>query len=422
MVRAAIIFIGLFGVFSVASTAQEEPTSVLGFDAADAANQLALEARFDALLNRDNFDQWMKHLSARPHHTGSVWGKQNAEFMAELFTEWGYEVEIETYWVLYPTPKLRLLEMIEPQAFTARLEEPTLAEDSTSGQKDEQLPTFNAFSADGDVTAEVVFVNQGIPADYDDLERMGIDVEGKIVLAKYGGSWRGIKPKVAVEHGAIAVILYSDPEDDGYYQGDDYPEGAWRRLDGAQRGSVLDMPKRPGDPLTPYIGATKDAERLAIVDAETIMTIPVLPISYMDALPILDSLDGPVAPERWRGALPITYHVGPGPAKVHLKLEFNWDLAPAYNVIARMEGSEFPDQWVIRGNHHDAWVNGAGDPISGMVTLLEEARILSELAKDGYRPKRTIIFAAWDAEEPALLGSTEWVEHHAEELTEHAVA
>ncbi len=395
---------------------------IMGFTVKGAEAQLKLEADFDAALNAKNFDEWMERLSRRPHHTGSVWGKSNAEFIAGLFRSWGYSVEIETYYVLFPTPKLRLLEMVAPVKYTAKLEEPALKEDKTSGQKDEQLPVFNAFSPDGDVTAEIVFVNQGIPQDYEDLERMGIDVKGKLVLAKYGGSWRGIKPKVAQEHGALGVILYSDPEDDGYYQGDDYPKGPFRPATGAQRGSVMDLPMRPGDPLTPYIGATKDAKRLPRDEVKTLLKIPVLPISYSDALPILKALEGPVAPERWRGALPITYHVGPGPAVVHLKLEFNWDLEPAYNVIARLEGSEFPNEWVMRGNHHDAWVNGAADPISGLVALLEEARVVGELAKGGRGPRRSVLYAAWDAEEPALLGSTEWVEDHAVELREKLVA
>ena len=300
----------------------------------------------------------------------------------------------------------------------AKLEEPTLKEDKTSGQKTEQLPTYNAYSADGDVTAELVFVNHGIPSDYEELERMGIDVKGKIVIAKYGGSWRGIKPKVAYEHGAVGCIIYSDPEDDGYAQGDVYPEGAFRPKAGVQRGSVMDMPVYPGDPLTPGVGATKDAKRLNRSDAVTIMKIPVLPISYEDALPLLQSLGGQVVPASWRGALPITYHVGPGKDKVHLKLQFNWDIKQLYDVIAKLPGSELPDEWIIRGNHHDAWVNGAADPVSGIVSEMEEARAIGELVKKGFKLKRTLVYCAWDGEEPGLLGSTEWTEDHQAELRE----
>ncbi|MCL4144554.1 UNVERIFIED_CONTAM: hypothetical protein GTU68_003344 [Idotea baltica] len=312
--------------------------------------------------------------------------------------------------------------MTEPTRFKASLVEPALKEDATSAQQKEQLPTYNAFSVDGDVTAELVYVNFGVPADYEELARRGIDVKGKIVLAKYYGSWRGIKPKVAAEHGAIGCIIYSDPKDDGYARGDVYPKGAFKNEDGVQRGSVLDMPLYPGDPLTPGIGATKEATRIPLETAPTLTKIPVLPISYGDALPLLKALEGPVAPPNWRGALPITYHIGPGPAKVRLKVEFEWKLTSAYNVIAKLKGSEYPDQWVIRGNHHDAWVNGAADPISGMVALMEEARAVGELVKTGWKPKRTMVYCAWDAEEPGLLGSTEWVEHHADELRLKGVA
>ena len=324
--------------------------------------------------------------------------------------------------MLFPTPKTRVLELLGAKPYKGKLEESTLKEDKTSGQKSEQLPTYNAYSADGDVTAELVYVNRGIPADYEELDKMGIDVKGKIVIAKYGGSWRGIKPKVAAEHGAIGCIIYSDPEDDGYTQGDTYPTGPFRPQDGVQRGSVMDMPVAPGDPLTPFIGATANAKRLDRKDAITIMKIPVLPISYEDAMPLLKALGGPVVPSTWRGGLPMTYHVGPSKEKVHLQLAFNWDIKPIYNVIAKMPGSEFPDEWVIRGNHHDAWVNGAEDPVSGLVAELEEARVIGELVKKGFKPKRTLVYCAWDGEEPSLLGSTEWVEDHQEELKQKAVA
>jgi N-acetylated-alpha-linked acidic dipeptidase len=395
---------------------------IMGFTEPNAAKEIDWEKQFDAILKASNQDEWMKFLSSHPHHVGSPQDKANAEYMAALFRSWGYQTDIVTYYPLFPTPKTRVLELLGAKPYKAKLQEPTLPEDKTSSQKTEQLPTYNAYSADGDVTAELVFVNRGIPADYEELERMGIDVRGKIVIAKYGGSWRGIKPKVAAEHGAIGCIIYSDPEDDGYSQGDVYPNGPFRRADGVQRGSVMDMPVYPGDPLTPGIGATKEAKRLDIKDAVTIMKIPVLPISYEDALPLLQSLMGPVAPATWRGALPITYHVGPGKDKVHLKLEFNWEQKPVYDVIAKLPGTEFPDEWVIRGNHHDGWVNGAADPLSGMVAELEEARAIAELVKKGMKLKRTLVYCAWDGEEPALLGSTEWAEDHQQELIQKAVA
>ncbi|GHN03067.1 folate hydrolase [Cytophagales bacterium WSM2-2] len=396
--------------------------NLTGFTKESADAELKAEEKFDASLQVKNIDDWIKRLSARPHHVGSAYGKQNAEFMRDLLKSWGYDANIETYHVLFPTPKVRLLELLGTTKFTAKLEEPELKEDATSGQKSEQLPVYNCWSADGDVTAELVFVNYGVPADYEELAKYGIDVKGKIVIAKYGGSWRGIKPKVAQEHGAIGCIIYSDPEEDGYYQGDVYPKGAFKNSSGAQRGSVMDMPIYTGDPTTPGYASTENAKRIDRLQAESLLKIPVIPISYGDAQPLLESLGGPVAPERWRGALPITYHIGPSTVKAHLKLQFNWDIKPAHNVIAKMKGSEYPDEWVIRGNHHDAWVNGASDPVSGMAALLEEARGIAELTKTGWKPKRTIIYCAWDAEEPSLMGSTEWVEDHADELQKKTVA
>jgi N-acetylated-alpha-linked acidic dipeptidase len=413
----------LVTILACSVVAQTMPNkNFMGFSTDNTENQKALEENFDSILKAENLRDWMKKLSARPHHVGSPYGKQNAEFMLSLFKSWGFDAQIEQYDVLFPTPKTRLLEMTAPTKFVAKLAEPALKEDATSSQIKEQLPTYNAYSIDGDVTGDLVYVNYGIPADYEELEKRGIDVRGKIVIARYGGSWRGIKPKVAAEHGAIGCLIYSDPRDDGYFQGDVYPKGAWRNEFGTQRGSVADMPLFPGDPLTPGYASVKDAKRLAIKDAPTLTKIPVMPISYADALPLLKNLGGAVAPQGWRGSLPITYHIGGvGAAKIHFKLAFNWDIKPAYNVIAKMRGETLPDQWILRGNHHDAWVNGADDPVSGLVALMEEARAVGELAKTGWKPKRTIVYAAWDAEEPGLLGSTEWVEHHAAELRQKAV-
>ncbi|HKJ01444.1 MAG TPA: transferrin receptor-like dimerization domain-containing protein [Longimicrobiales bacterium] len=402
--------------------AQSTDGPLVGFTPESSEAQRALEHRFDDQLNAENLRTWLKYLTRHPNHIGSPGGKENAEWIAARFREWGFETRIDEYRPLFPTPRERLVELVAPTRYRLKLAEPVLKEDATSGVTRNRLPTYNAYSADGDVTGEVVYVNYGIPSDYEELERHGIDVKGKIVLARYGGSWRGIKPKVAAGHGAIACLIYSDPRDDGYFQGDVYPEGAWRMDQGVQRGSVVDMPQYPGDPLTPEVGATAAAERMTREEAPTLMRIPVLPISYGDAQPILAALEGPVAPEAWRGALPLTYHLGPGPARVHVKVAFNWDLTPAYDVVAVMRGSDFPDQWVVRGNHMDGWVFGAGDPLSGMVALMEEARAVGELAKTGWRPRRTIVYAGWDGEEPGLLGSTEWAEDHAAELRAKAVA
>jgi N-acetylated-alpha-linked acidic dipeptidase len=378
------------------------------------------EQKFRGIPDPKNLREYMQRLAARPHHVGSPYDKDNAEWIAAQLKSWGLDAQIENFDVLFPTPKERLIEMEEPVKFTAKLEEPAVSVDPTSNQKAEQLPVYHAYSIDGEATAPLVFVNYGIPADYEELQKMGISVSGKIVIAKYGGSWRGIKPKVAAEHGALACIVYSDPKDDGYSMGDVYPEGPERPRDGAQRGSVMDMPLYPGDPLTPGIGAVPGAKRLALKDAQTITKIPVLPMSYGDAQPLLAALKGPVAPAAWRGALPITYHVGPGPAKVHMIVKSNWDTKRLYDVIVKIPGSEYPDEWVIRGNHHDGWVNGADDPLSGAVAEMEEARGLGLLLKQGWKPKRTIIYAFWDGEEPGLLGSTEWAETHAAELEQHA--
>ena len=394
--------------------------SITGFTDKTETAQKQLEQKFDALLSAQRIGQTIKELSAKPHHVGSAGGKAVAETILAKYKSWGWDAKIETYQVLFPTPKIRVLEMGSPAVYKALLKEPPLKEDATSDQAD-QLPTYNAWSADGDVTGDLVFVNYGLPEDYEKLESLGIDVKGKIAIAKYGRSWRGIKPKVAQEHGAIGCIIYSDPKDDGYVQGEVYPKGAYKNEYGVQRGSIMDMVIYPGDPLTPNIGATENAKRLDRLEAPNLLKIPVLPISYHDAQPLLEALEGPVAPAEWSGGLPFTYHIGPGKAKVHLKVDFDWKLKPAYDVIATIKGSQFPDEWVIRGNHHDAWVNGANDPISGQAALLEEAQAIGQLLKTGWKPKRTIVYCAWDAEEPGLIGSTEWVEDHAAELQQKAV-
>ena len=251
---------------------------------------------------------------------GSPFGKEVAERVAALFREWGYETAIERFDVLFPTPKERRLEMVAPTRFQASLLEDTVAGDATSGQRGEQLPTYNAYSIDGDVTGELVYVNYGVPADYEELAKRGVDVKGKIVIARYGGSWRGIKPKVAAEHGAVGCLIFSDPRGDGYFYGDAYPQGGWRPAQGVQRGSVADMPIHPGDPLTPGVGAVEGAKRLDRSEARTLTRIPVLPISARDAQPLLAAMGGPMAPQAWRGSLPLPYHLGPGPAKVRLKV------------------------------------------------------------------------------------------------------
>lgn len=412
----------LLALFALASATVFSADNIVGFDAEGSAAQREIEAQLDRTVDAGEMDDWLKLMSARPHHVGSLASKENAEFIAELLESWGYDTEIAEYEILLPTPSVREVELLGPTPYSATLREDTLVEDPSTSVRETLLEPYNAFSTDGEVEAELVFVNYGMPADYEILERYGIDVTGKIAIAKYGRSWRGIKPKLAGEKGAIGTIIYSDPADDGYGAGDVYPKGPFKNESGVQRGSVMDMPTYPGDVLTPGRGATKGARRLDREDAPTITEIPVLPMSYRDALPFLAAMGGEVVPEEWRGGLPITYHLGPGPARVRIKAEFNWDMVTAYNVIARLEGSEYPEEWVIRGNHHDGWNHGAADPLSGLVAMLAEAKGVAELAAAGHPPLRTVIYAAWDAEEPGLIGSTEWAEHHADDLREHAVA
>jgi N-acetylated-alpha-linked acidic dipeptidase len=417
---ALLLALFLVGEPSVAEDAGKS-SPMVGFSEERAKEQATLESRFDSLLKAEDQRAWMEQMASAPNHVGSPHDKANADFMLRLFLDWGWEARIETFDVLYPTPKKTGLELVAPVRFTARLQEPAIPGDRTSTQTADELPPYHAYGADGDVTGDLVYANQGMPDDYKELARHGVDVKGRIVIARYGGGWRGLKPKLAYEHGAIGCLIYSDPRDDGYGEGDVYPKGGFRPANGVQRGSVMDMPIYPGDPLTPGIGSSRDAKRLALADAKTVLKIPVMPISYSDAEPLLKALEGDVAPASWRGALPITYHIGPGPGKVHLTVQSDWSTKTIYNVIAVMKGSDLPDEWIVRGNHHDGWVFGADDPLSGNSALMAEAKAIGALAKDGWRPKRTLVYASWDGEEPGLIGSTEWAETHAEELLRKAV-
>ena len=417
--RSRSLFVAILFLGATDFTAAEDQRPY-GFSQADAPAQLSLEQRYDAALDAQQIGAWLQQLSSGANHVGAPHNKENAEFLLQQFKDWGWQAEIETYDALYPTPKRVALELVAPTTFTATLSEPPIDGDATS-QRTDGLPPYNVYGADGDVTGPLVYVNQGMEDDYKELARRGIDVKGAIVITRYGGGWRGIKPKLAYEHGAIGCLIYSDPKDDGYAMGDTYPNGGWRPADGVQRGSVLDLTAYTGDPLTPGVGATKKAKRLRIADATSLLKIPVLPISYADARPLLEALTGPVAPDGWRGSLPITYHIGPGAARVHLTIESDWGTKPLYDVIARIPGSTDGDQWVVRANHRDAWVYGASDPLSGTVAMMAEAKAIGALLQTGWRPKRTLIYASWDGEEPGLLGSTEWAEAHAVELQRSAV-
>ena len=385
------------------------------------SDEATLERNFDALIQANDLRDWMKLLAAQPNHVGSPHDKANADQILAWFKDWGWDAQIENFWVLYPTPISESLELGGPKPFKATLQEPPIPGDSSATATDLALPAYVDYQGDGDVRASLVYVNYGMQDDYKTLERLGINVKDKIVIARYGAGWRGLKPKLAQDHGAIGCIIYSEPADDGYSVEETYPSGPMRPRRGIQRGSVLDMQLYPGDPLTPGVGATKDAKRLKISEAPTILKIPVLPISYADAQVLLESLGGRVVPPAWRGTLPITYHVGPSEAVAHLAVKSDWSLKPIYDVIAKIKGSTYPDQWVVRGNHHDGWVFGASDPLSGQVALLAEAKAIGGLAKEGWRPKRTLVYASWDGEEPMLMGSTEWAETHAGELKKKAL-
>jgi N-acetylated-alpha-linked acidic dipeptidase len=396
--------------------------AITGFSPAASATEEQWEKKLQALPDPNQMRQDMQRLSLKPHALGQPYDHENAEWILAQFRADGLDAHIETFHVLFATPKDNELELVSPSIFKADLNEPPVPGDPTSGAPG-QLPPYNAYSIDGDVTAPLVYVNYGVPEDYEQLARLGIDVKGKIVLARYGRSWRGVKPKVAAEHGAIGCIIYSDPRDDGYFQGDVFPKGPMRPPQGVQRGSVLDISMGAGDPSTPALGdGNLNPPRLPVSEIKTITKIPTLPISYGNAQHLLAALQGPVAPTPWRGALGLTYHVGPGPATVHLKVTSNWNVVDLYDVIAQIPGSEFPDQWIIRANHYDAWVFGAEDPLSGTVSVLAEAKAFGALLQQGWRPRRTIILAAWDGEEPMTLGSTEWAETHAKELEQKAVA
>ncbi len=386
-----------------------------------ADDESVLEHRFDALIQPNDLRDWMKVLAAEPNQVGSPHDKANAEQILAWFKSWGWDAQIETFYVLYPTPISETLELVGSKPYKATLQEPPIPGDSSATATEPALPAYVEYQGDGDVTAELVYVNYGMQDDYKMLERLGVSVKGKIVIARYGSGWRGLKPKLAQDHGAVGCIIYSDPAEDGYSVDETYPTGPMRPPHGLQRGSVADMQLYPGDPLTPGVGATKDAKRLKISEAPSILKIPVLPISYSDAQVFLAALGGRVAPPGWRGTLPITYHVGPGPATIHLAVKSDWSLKPVYDVIATMKGSTYPDQWVVRGNHHDGWVFGASDPLSGQVALLAEAKAIGGLVKQGWQPQRTIVYTSWDGEEPMLLGSTEWTETHAAELKKKAL-
>ena len=392
-----------------------------GFTAENVITQQRYETDFKERLSVERSRRKLRYLTEEPHLAGTENSRKVVEYIRAEFESYGLQVQVYEYHVYLPYPLEVHVELVSPTQHLAVSKESGWEWDKDSYETD-IVPGYNAYSPDGDVTAELVYVNRGLPEDYEVLNALGVSVEGKICIARYGGSYRGVKAKVAGDNGAVALILYSDPKDDGYVRGDVYPRGPWRSADAIQRGTVKYIFQHASDPLTPGWAATKDAERIPIAEATDLPQIPVVPIAYRDAEPFLKALAGSNVPSEWQGGLPFAYHIGPGPAKVHIKVRCEHSTRPIYNIIAKLEGTEYPDEWVILGNHHDAWVYGAADPGSGTTALLEVAESLGELAGEGVRPKRTIVFASWDAEEFGILGSTEWVEELKTELQQKAVA
>ncbi len=395
--------------------------SIRGFFPAEAAREAEFEKAFRAVPTpeRAREDLWI--LTQAPHVAGTPEDFKTAQYVFNQFHEAGLDAKIVEYQVLLPTPKEVKVDLVEPFRREGPTPEETWAWDKDSSDSSVVTP-FNAYSPSGDVTARVVYANYGLPEDYERLRRWGIDVAGKIVVVRYGKCFRGVKAFVAEQNHAAGLLIYSDPAEDGYRQGDVYPRGPWRPTKDVQRGSILYLTEYAGDPLTPGYAATKGARRLTLKEARTLPRVPTTPISSEDASPILENLGGPVAPPAWQGALPFTYHVGPGASKVHLKLDMDFRTRAIWDVVAEIPGVAQPDWWVVVGNHRDAWTYGAVDPNSGTAPLLAVGRGLGQLLKQGWKPQRTIILASWDAEEFGLIGSTEWAEEHADQLMRNGVA
>ncbi len=391
-----------------------------GFIGDNLAKQIEWEKKFLSIPKSQNCERHLFILTEEPHPAGSEASYKVASYIDSVFKSYGLNSKIVEYWVYLPYPEGISLEMTQPENVKFELKETSWPWDKDT-YDDRVFPFFNAYSPDGEVKAQVVYVNYGLPEDYEKLKELGVSVKGKIAIARYGKSFRGVKAKVAEENGAIGLLIYSDPMDDGYMKGDVYPRGPWRPEGAVQRGSIYYMFEYPGDPLTPGYPAVKDAKRIPVEQAKSLPKIPTIPISYKIASEILKNLSGPNVPEEWQGGLPFAYHVGPGPAKVKIKVKSDWKIRQIKNVIAELRGFEEPEKKVIFGNHHDAWVYGAVDPNSGTAVMLETARALSELVKQGWRPKRSILFCAWDAEEYGLIGSTEWVEDNLNDLVKNAI-
>ena len=418
----SVIVTGPGSAFVIAQSG-DGANEIAGFTSSGAATERKWEERFRSVPSPDSAREHLRRLTVQPHVAGTKEDYETAVYVRDRMREYGLTAEIKTYDVLLPYPKQpSVIELVAPRRERLGIQEAVLTEDPSS-KSPRIIPLFNGYSASGDVTAPLVYVNYGLPRDYEELKKLGVTVNGKIAIARYGNSFRGVKAKVAEENGALGLIIYSDPADDGYMQGDVYPKGPWRPPSSAQRGSVQYLFEYPGDPLTPGEPSIPGVKRIAVADATNLTRIPVQPISYGDAKLLLEPLRGPLRPSGFQGGLPFPYHVGgTDDVRVHLKTDMDYQTRKIWNVIARIDGNEEKDRWVVLGNHRDAWTFGAVDPNSGSAAMLEVARGFGQLLKEGWKPRRTVVLGSWDGEEYGLLGSTEWAEENASELKQKAVA
>jgi len=422
MRRNFLLLSSLVVLLGAAMRAQDASTPIAGFH--DFSAQRKIDAQFMAVPDPKVAGADLKTLTAAPHFAGSPEDEATAQFVAQKFRDAGLQTEIVPYRVMLSTPR-----KVSVEAFTATgkiFSGP--AKEHVQGdpfQDDPRvLPGYNGSSASGDVTAPVVYANYGTLADFNRLEKMGESVKGKIVIVRYGANFRGVKVYIAQQRGAVGVLIYSDPADDGYFKGDTYPQGPWRPESGVQRGAVQFLFKYPGDPQTPGVASTMtlpDSARVPMAGNVSVPTIPSVPLSYGDAKLILRAMGGQDSPRNWQGALPFTYHMGGDTVKVHMVVDMDAHVRTIWDVIGKIPGSDASQELVVAGNHRDAWVYGAVDPNSGTAAMLEAVRGLGALLKQGWQPRRTIVVASWDAEEEGLIGSTEWVEDNAK-LLQHAVA
>src|ERR1043165_152418 len=422
--RQLISFLISFLFISNSAAALAQSPRIDGFSAQASQSEQRFEEQFRSIPAPNSAREHLRRLTAEPHIAVSKEDYATAIYVRDQMRSYGLNAELAEYqvWLNYPKTD-PIVELVSPRRAKLSVREAIIREDTTSSNK-QITPLFNGYAATGDVTAPLVYANYGLPPDYEALEKAGVDVKGKIVIVRYGNSFRGVKAKVAQDHGAVGCIIYSDPADDGYAQGDVYPKGPWRPVAAGQRGSVQFLFQYPGDPLTPGKPAIPGTPRISLEEAYAdIPRIPVQPLAYDEARKMIEPLKGPVRPRGFQGAFPFPYHVGgTEDVRVHLKIEMDYASRTLWDVVARIDGNEESDRWVVMGNHRDAWVFGAVDPNSGTATMLEAARAFGQLLKSGWHPRRTIILCSWDGEEYGLIGSTEWAEEHAAELQQKGVA